>query len=456
MFEFDLSNLPPPPSRSTDAASDFTACHLLPETCSQAYNLLFGHLKKRKCIDTSVPFRLFQDEYAPIYCILRKLYKECRPWKNPYSLRDKYFPNLNFSKIEVDPVAGMTVPQLEKFVKQNQKMLNVKIKVCLNQGDKTAPMRRFLGEGENEVYLVLVQCPIQRDTTHANVNEAEMFGRSWQDTVLLLQKHYWFLIKDIETYCRTVYRIPKSQQSNLSSPSSENRKRQNSCSSLTSDCPPEKCARYLSETNNLRYTAKTYHCELCFGTFRTKDRLTRHRKFCKRPDAPFIKYPGRGSVPRWMWTTEPFRALRLAEEKKFLKFEHFNAKYIAPMNAFLDLEAVMDPLEPSGFNTQPESRHRAIAYSFVLCDRNNKVLFKQVYANDDCIEHLFQMLFRKTEDFKRMLKRYPELPLLSEEEMKKYEDSNLCHICEKEIKPNEVTARDHDHYDGTFYGKREV
>lgn len=184
--------------------------------------------------------------------------------------------------------------------------------------------------------------------------------------------------------------------------------------------------RLLGTKSNSRY-----FCKRCLNGFKRRSTLENHTDLCinhkvqktRLPRDPIIKFKNLGKM-----LYHPFCI--------FCDFECLTQKYSNPL-----------PSTSSSFTVCTEN-HRAISYSMICVDINDRPIFHENYCGKDVIKHFLHTL--KNISRKLILKMKEIIPL---NESGMYVNSNRCHICRKTFLQGEIRVRDHNHYgSGEFRG----
>ena len=181
-------------------------------------------------------------------------------------------------------------------------------------------------------------------------------------------------------------------------------------------------------------------CKRCFTHFTKKELLSKHIKYCSSNETVAVKMPPR---------------------QTFLKFENFNKQFPIPFVIYADFECFTKPM--SNCSPNPEDsysynyqKHEPSGFCFYIKGINPDIKFKPIIYTkknpDDDIALIFVNKLEKVtnkiyEDFYMRAKSIE----ISQEQYKKYKKSTVCHICRKELLPEDKVC-DHCHFTGKYRG----
>ena len=181
-------------------------------------------------------------------------------------------------------------------------------------------------------------------------------------------------------------------------------------------------------------------CKRCFTHFTKEQLLSKHIKYCSYNDTVAVKMPPR---------------------KTFLKFENFNKQFPIPFVIYADFECFTKPM--SNCSPNPEDsysynyqKHEPSGFCFYIKGINPDIKFKPIIYTkknpDDDIALIFVNKLEKVtnkiyEDFYMRAKSIE----ISQEQYKKYKKATVCHICKKELLPEDKVC-DHCHFTGKYRG----
>ncbi|GIY20132.1 hypothetical protein CDAR_176961 [Caerostris darwini] len=118
-----------------------------------------------------------------------------------------------------------------------------------------------------------------------------------------------------------------------------------------------------------------------------------------------------------------------------------------PFCIFADFESLTEkvsgalPSTSASFTADLE-RHKAVSYSIIATDVDDKILFHEFYVGENAIVKFFETL--KYLSDKLMARMHRIMPLIARSD-DSY-DPHICHICTKRFLPGEIRVRDHNHW----------
>lgn len=214
--------------------------------------------------------------------------------------------------------------------------------------------------------------------------------------------------------------------------------------------------------NNLnKFLRKTYHnkgyisgyskphfCENCLNHFSSETILTDHQKICLVNKPILEEVPDKFSDP--------------------IYFKNNKKTIFCPLIGFFDFECVMNDSKHlcefcnslrckcnEKSYTKTEFVQKPFCYSFVLIDKNDKVIIEQTYYGNDAAENFLEFLFKLEKDYLEPLFEKIEEMRYDKKSVEKFESSTCCYICKKKFNSkikSLIKVRDHCHYSGKFLG----
>ena len=178
-------------------------------------------------------------------------------------------------------------------------------------------------------------------------------------------------------------------------------------------------------------------CDNCLNPFTTESVLKNHLETCMKFDCVKELYP--------------------SNDKRFLKFTKYEHQLPCPFIVVADFETLQVPIctvqpNPKLSSTNAYANHRpcSAAYYIVSTDSN---FYQQpkVFKGERCVRYFLDALQEDVEKLRKIIKKSIEMDL-SEEEREIYDNSTICHICEKVGDPDDLFVPDHCHLTGAFRG----
>jgi hypothetical protein len=176
-------------------------------------------------------------------------------------------------------------------------------------------------------------------------------------------------------------------------------------------------------------------CKRCLKHFYDKNKLMEHKEYCNSFEPTKISFP----------------------KEKYIQFKNYANKLKIPFVIYADFESYLHPL-PSIIKQDPKKEsytmqyqlHRPMAVAYQL------VSFHPDYQNYPYKEYFEDPCEKFIDDLNKIAKEIEALPekemfpLTPEEEIG-FQESNICHICSKEIIDNDK-VKDHCHITGYYRG----
>jgi len=184
--------------------------------------------------------------------------------------------------------------------------------------------------------------------------------------------------------------------------------------------------------NSMRY------CKRCLQGYRTVESLNRHNECCLQHGAQRIELP---------------------KPDTKTKFQNYNRSMRVPFVIYADFESFIKPIstcqpDPRKSYTNKYQKHKPCSFSYkIVCSGNKKYSRGTYYTAEDESDDVAQIFIdRLEEDLKERYERFkfPEDMIFTEDDEKLFDETTLCHICNKDL--GEDRVRDHCHISGKFRG----
>jgi len=200
---------------------------------------------------------------------------------------------------------------------------------------------------------------------------------------------------------------------------------------------------YRGETTGKKqYATKAFHCPNCLQSIGSELSVANHVAACMENKPQKIILP---------------------EEGEKVKFKNFKNKFPVHYVGFVDFEAVQstptDKCETCARKSSKICNHKTTiksiqnptTYSMLILNENDKIVCKETYSGEDCVEHLMDKLLSVEEELQNNLTTIREMETLTKEQEKEIEAAKKCHICEEDLLDDRVI--DHDHVTSKYLGK---
>ena len=192
----------------------------------------------------------------------------------------------------------------------------------------------------------------------------------------------------------------------------------------------------LVRSQTTSHEKKIFLCRRCLKHYHDENKLKEHKEYCKTFAPTKISFP----------------------KEKNIQFKNYSNQLKIPFVIYADFESYLHPLpriikqNPKKESyTMPYQLHAPMAVGYQL------VSFHPDYQNYPYKEYFENPCERFINDLNDIAKEIEALPIkemipLTLEEEITFNESNICHICSKEIKNEEVKVKDHCHITGYYRG----
>lgn len=188
-----------------------------------------------------------------------------------------------------------------------------------------------------------------------------------------------------------------------------------------------------------KHEHKKWICDRCLIHFNSQDKLNKHKSACETMNECAIVMPTVGS--------------------NYEKFTKFKNQLKIPFIVYADTEALLKEPEKLVFSseclTQAHQEHEVHSIGYYFKHENDES--KSYYASCrsvNCIDWFLHELKTIAETVFNYLEDKKPMHALTEEEVKIFVNSTICHICKKAFAntPAEIRVRDHCHSTGVYRG----
>ena len=185
-----------------------------------------------------------------------------------------------------------------------------------------------------------------------------------------------------------------------------------------------------------------FYCLNCFHSFRTENRLKKHKKVCENHDYCYVEMPGEGN--------------------KILKYNHGEKSMRFPFVIFADLECLLEKMnacfnDPEKSSTTKISKYAPSGFSMFTCcsfDTTGKDEL-DCYGGKDCMKEFCKVLKKHVT---RIINCEKEkmIPLTKKEEKMHNKQKNVIYAKKDLVlmmtKKQHLKVKDHCHYKGKYKG----
>jgi len=187
------------------------------------------------------------------------------------------------------------------------------------------------------------------------------------------------------------------------------------------------------------YTVHQHICFNCFTTFSRAQHLKKHLEWCSHDHPQAYDIPAKGKVVK-------FETGGRSAKVKYVFFFDFETLQTTPSD---DARCRFDSKKCTVVSEQ-----EAFAYTFVMVDREGRVVEHITYDGVDADEHFLSTLLRIEKKYASSLTTNVPLVMTSEDR-DSFSEATHCYICNKEFDESIQTksrVRDHDHDTGKYLG----
>ena len=196
--------------------------------------------------------------------------------------------------------------------------------------------------------------------------------------------------------------------------------------------------RLIRSQKTVGGNGKLFICKRCFSHYTKEELLDEHIKYCSKNQTALIKMP---------------------EPNKYLYFKNYHKKLPIPFVVYADFECFTKPMNTCSPNPKDSynynyQKHEPSGFCFYVKGIVNKKITPIIYtktSEDEDISKVFvEKLTEVTKGIYNDFYRRPKPLRLTNAEQKSFEEANICHICNCELKKDKV--RDHCHFTGQYRG----
>ncbi|XP_069175223.1 uncharacterized protein [Procambarus clarkii] len=123
-----------------------------------------------------------------------------------------------------------------------------------------------------------------------------------------------------------------------------------------------------------------------------------------------------------------------------ISFKNYGRTYSPTHTAYYDFECLLDRQNPRGM---VECKHKAIAYAYMILDREFNVVETYSYVGPDAVNHFITKLEASWKAIHAQLPNFPKN--LSREQERMFQRQNTCQLCHQTFKDKKDKHRHHNH-----------
>jgi len=188
---------------------------------------------------------------------------------------------------------------------------------------------------------------------------------------------------------------------------------------------------FLSDTDG--HDHKRYYCMKCMTHFTSEEKLKQHNNdfpVCHNNQPAKIEYP--------------------TKDKAHVMFKNYNNKFKCPFVIYADFESVLIKNDEKTEDDKITHKHMPCGYMYYVVSTIDKYNIKpKIYRGEDAVKNFLEEILKVANTITYLLKQNIEMIITDAEEIE-FNNSTLCHICEKELFDDRV--RDHCHLTGKYIG----
>ena len=196
--------------------------------------------------------------------------------------------------------------------------------------------------------------------------------------------------------------------------------------------------RLIKSQKTTSKNGKIFICKRCFTHYTKPELLEKHIKYCSNNQTVSVKMP---------------------EPNTYLYFKNYYKQLPIPFVVYADFECFTKPMNTCSPNPKESynynyQKHEPSGFCFYvkgIVDKKIKPIIYTKKSEDEDIAKVFvEKLTEVTKGIYNDFYRRPKPLRLTNSEQKSFEEANICHICNCELKKDKV--RDHCHFTGQYRG----
>ena len=198
----------------------------------------------------------------------------------------------------------------------------------------------------------------------------------------------------------------------------------------------ENMSRLIGMQTN-KHKGKSFICLNCFNTFSIEKSFKQHTEFCLSNETVRVDMPKKGAS---------------------IKFDKFGKTLKVPFVIYADFESFTEKIHSDAkFNceqsyTRKYQKHTPSGFCYYIVYRGGVYKKPTVYTGENVAEEFCKHIEMETREiYNKYLKKIVPLKM-TQDDVNRYEENNVCHICERSIDINDPKVKDHNHLTGEFVG----
>ena len=183
--------------------------------------------------------------------------------------------------------------------------------------------------------------------------------------------------------------------------------------------------------NQSKHKARKYFCTNCLHGFNKQSLLDNHKVICTKHDPMTIVMP--------------------TEENALMTFTAIEKMLKVPFVIYADFECVLVEVENGQGGIKNEHIPCGYSYLVVSSIEGDEDYEIETYSGANVMESFFENLIDVTDKLIKRLDQKKTI-VMTDEDLKHFQNTNICHICEKFILTKNDKVKDHCHLTGKYRG----
>ena len=196
--------------------------------------------------------------------------------------------------------------------------------------------------------------------------------------------------------------------------------------------------RLIKSQKTSSKNGKIFICKKCFTHYTKPELLEKHIKYCSNNQTVAVKMP---------------------EPNTYLHFKNYYKQLPIPFVVYADFECFTKPMNTCSPNPKESynynyQKHEPSGFCFYIkgvVDKKFKpIIYTKTKEDEDISKVFVEKLTEVTKGIYNDFYRRPKPLRLTRAEQELFDEAEICHICNKELKEDKV--RDHCHFTGQYRG----
>ena len=196
--------------------------------------------------------------------------------------------------------------------------------------------------------------------------------------------------------------------------------------------------RLIRSQKTTSHNGEIFICKRCFSHYTKEELLEKHIKYCSNNQTVAVKMP---------------------EPNTMLYFKNYHKQLPIPFVVYADFECFTKPMNSCSPNPKESynynyQKHEPSGFCFYvkgIVDKKIKpIIYTKTKEDEDISKVFVKKLTEVTKGIYNDFYRRPKPLRLTRAEQKLFDEAEICHICNKELKEDKV--RDHCHFTGQYRG----